>query len=127
MMDEKVRCACYTRKSVENATLDRDFNSLVSQREACENYIASQKGKGWICLSDHYDDGGYSGGNMNRPAMQRLKADPMGAIRNAGYNVPDELAADPRATVMHLIQTGQVKSPMLQRIMPMIQGMNTPR
>ena len=75
MMDEKVRCACYTRKSVENATLDRDFNSLVSQREACENYIASQKGKGWICLSDHYDDGGYSGGNMNRPAMQRLKAD----------------------------------------------------
>jgi len=60
---------------VENATLDRDFNSLISQREACENYIASQKGKGWICLSDHYDDGGYSGGNVNRPALQKLLND----------------------------------------------------
>jgi len=74
-MENEVRCAIYTRKSVENATLDRDFNSLVSQREACENYIASQKSKGWICLPEHYDDGGYSGGNMNRPAMQRLKDD----------------------------------------------------
>ena len=74
-MDEIVRCACYTRKSVEDATLDRDFNSLTSQREACENYIESQRSKGWVCLPEHYDDGGYSGGNMNRPAMTRLKAD----------------------------------------------------
>ena len=74
-MEEIVRCACYTRKSVEDATLDRDFNSLTSQREACENYIASQKSKGWVCLPEHYDDGGYSGGNMNRPAMTRLKED----------------------------------------------------
>ena len=72
-MDKIVRCACYTRKSVEDATLDRDFNSLTSQREACENYIASQKSKGWVCLPEHYDDGGYSGGNMNRPAMTQLK------------------------------------------------------
>ena len=74
-MEETIRCACYTRKSVEDATLDRDFNSLTSQREACENYINSQKAKGWVCLPEHYDDGGYSGGNMNRPAMTRLKAD----------------------------------------------------
>ena len=74
-MQETIRCACYTRKSVEDATLDRDFNSLTSQREACENYINSQKSKGWVCLPEHYDDGGFSGGNMNRPAMTRLKAD----------------------------------------------------
>ncbi len=74
-MQEIIRCACYTRKSVEDATLDRDFNSLTSQREACENYINSQKSKGWVCLPEHYDDGGFSGGNMNRPAMTRLKAD----------------------------------------------------
>lgn len=57
------------------ATLDRDFNSLTSQREACESYIASQKCRGWVCLPERYDDGGFSGGNMNRPAMTRLKAD----------------------------------------------------
>ena len=72
---ETVRCACYTRKSSDDATLDRDFNSLTSQREACENYINSQREKGWICLPEHYDDGGFSGGNMNRPAMTRLKED----------------------------------------------------
>ena len=51
-MQEIIRCACYTRKSVEDATLDRDFNSLTSQREACENYINSQKSKGWVCLRE---------------------------------------------------------------------------
>lgn len=60
---------------MENATLDRNFNSLVSQREPCENYLASQKEKGWICLSDHYDDGSSFGGNVNQPAMQRPKVD----------------------------------------------------
>ena len=55
--------------------LEQDFNSLDAQREACENYIASQKTNGWVCLPQHYDDGGYSGGNMNRPAMQQLQAD----------------------------------------------------
>ena len=74
-MEEIIRCACYTRKSVEDATLDRDFNSLTSQREACESYIASQKCRGWVCLPERYDDGGYSGGNMKRPALQQLLAD----------------------------------------------------
>ena len=69
-----VRCACYTRKSHE-VDVDQNFNSLEAQREACENYIASQKSNGWMCLPQHYDDGGYSGGNLNRPALERLKAD----------------------------------------------------
>ena len=76
MKNEKniIRCAAYCRKSVEDG-LEQDFNSLDAQREACENYIASQKTNGWVCLPQHYDDGGYSGGNMNRPAMQQLQAD----------------------------------------------------
>ena len=57
-----VRCAVYTRKSTEEG-LDKEFNSLDAQREAAETYIASQRGEGWQCLADRYDDGGYSGGN----------------------------------------------------------------
>ena len=68
------RCAIYTRKSVEEG-LDMEFNSLDAQREAAENYILSQKGKGWTCLPTRYDDGGFSGGNVNRPALSRLLAD----------------------------------------------------
>lgn len=71
---EKIRCAIYTRKSVEDG-LEQEFNSLDAQREAGENYIASQKANGWICLPDRYDDGGFSGGNTHRPALQRLLAD----------------------------------------------------
>jgi len=70
----KKRCACYCRKSTDE-NLDTEFNSLDAQREACESYISSQKANGWICLPDHYDDGGYSGGNMNRPALQKLLDD----------------------------------------------------
>jgi site-specific DNA recombinase len=69
-----VRCAIYTRKSTEEG-LDQDFNSLDAQREAGEAYIASQQHEGWRCLPDRYDDGGYSGGNVDRPALQRLLAD----------------------------------------------------
>jgi site-specific DNA recombinase len=69
-----VRCAVYTRKSTEEG-LQQDFNSLDAQREAGEAYIASQKAEGWIRLPDRYDDGGYTGGNMERPALQRLMAD----------------------------------------------------
>ena len=69
-----VRVAIYTRKSTDEG-LDMQFNSLDAQREAGEAYIASQKSKGWICLPEHYDDGGYSGGNINRPALERLLAD----------------------------------------------------
>ena len=70
----KKRCAIYTRKSVEEG-LEQEFNSLDAQREAGEAYILSQKANGWICLPERYDDGGYSGGNTNRPALQRLLDD----------------------------------------------------
>lgn len=69
-----VRCAIYTRKSTEEG-LEQEFNSLDAQRESAEAFIASQRHEGWVCLSDHYDDGGFSGGNMDRPALQRLFAD----------------------------------------------------
>jgi len=71
---KRVRCAIYTRKSTDEG-LDQDFNSLDAQREAAEAYIASQKHEGWECLPDRYDDGGYSGGNIDRPAFQQLMAD----------------------------------------------------
>ena len=67
----RIRCAIYTRKSSEEG-LEQDFNSLDAQREACEAYIASQKHEGWEVLPDHYDDGGISGGHLDRPALQRL-------------------------------------------------------
>ena len=69
-----VRCAIYTRKSTEEG-LDQDFNSLDAQREAAEAYIHSQAHAGWTALPDRYDDGGYSGSNLQRPALQRLVAD----------------------------------------------------
>lgn len=69
-----LRCAIYTRKSTEEG-LEQDFNSLHAQREACEAYIKSQSSEGWKCLSDTYDDGGYSGGSMNRPGLQALLTD----------------------------------------------------
>ena len=70
----KLRCAVYTRKSSEEG-LEQEFNSLDAQREACEAYIASQKAEGWVLVADHYNDGGYSGGNLERPALKRLMAD----------------------------------------------------
>ena len=70
----KLRCAVYTRKSSEEG-LDMEFNSLDAQREACEAYVASQKAEGWLLVPDRYDDGGFSGGTLERPALQRLIAD----------------------------------------------------
>jgi site-specific DNA recombinase len=70
----KLRCAVYTRKSSEEG-LDMEFNSLDAQREACEAYVASQKAEGWLLVPDRYDDGGFSGGTLERPALQRLLAD----------------------------------------------------
>ena len=70
----RLRCAIYTRKSSEEG-LDMEFNSLDAQREACEAYIASQKAEGWVCLRDKYDDGGFSGGTLERPALKDLIAD----------------------------------------------------
>jgi len=70
---KQLRCAIYTRKSSDEG-LEQDFNSLDAQREACEAYIKSQKSEGWILVPDHYDDGGFSGGSLERPALQRLLA-----------------------------------------------------
>jgi site-specific DNA recombinase len=70
----RVRCAIYTRKSSEEG-LEQDFNSLHAQREACAAYVASQASEGWVLNSDEYDDGGISGGTLERPALQRLLAD----------------------------------------------------
>ena len=69
-----VRCAIYTRKSTDE-NLELDFNSLDAQRESAENYIASQRHAGWTCLEERYDDGGFSGGTIDRPAFCRLMAD----------------------------------------------------
>src|ERR1700755_1377910 len=68
------RCAIYTRKSSEEG-LGQEFNSLAAQREACEAYIRSQQHEGWASAINRYDDSGFSGGNMERPAVQRLLAD----------------------------------------------------
>jgi site-specific DNA recombinase len=70
----QVRCAIYTRKSTEEG-LEQEFNSLDAQREAGEAFIKSQASEGWTCLPDRYDDGGFTGGNMERPALRRLMAD----------------------------------------------------
>jgi site-specific DNA recombinase len=70
----KVRCAVYTRKSSEEG-LELAFNSLDAQREACAAYIDSQRHEGWLVLDDRYDDGGYSGGTLERSALQRLIRD----------------------------------------------------
>ncbi|MDU8944353.1 recombinase family protein [Ovoidimarina sediminis] len=74
MATSKIRCAIYTRKSSEEG-LDQSFNSLDAQREACASYVASQKHEGWILAKDHFDDGGVSGGTLDRPALARLLAE----------------------------------------------------
>jgi len=71
---KRSRCAIYTRKSSEEG-LDMEFNSLEAQREACEAYVASQKAEGWVAIRDRYDDGGFSGGTLERPALKQLIAD----------------------------------------------------
>jgi len=70
----KKRCAVYTRKSTDEG-LEKEFNTLDAQREACEAYVASQRAEGWLLLRDRYDDGGFSGGTLERPALKRLLAD----------------------------------------------------
>ena len=70
----KLRCAVYTRKSSEEG-LEQEFNSLHAQREACEAYVASQRSEGWALIREPYDDGGFSGGTLERPALKRLLAD----------------------------------------------------
>ena len=72
--NHRLNCAIYTRKSTDEG-LDKEFNSLDAQRECAEAYIKSQTQEGWNCLPDHYDDGGFTGGNMDRPALKQLLAD----------------------------------------------------
>ena len=69
-MDNKkiIRCAIYTRKSTEDG-LDQEYNTLDAQRDAGESYINSQRHEGWRIIPTHYDDGGFTGGNMDRPAL----------------------------------------------------------
>src|SRR6202158_1785689 len=73
----KARCAIYTRKSTEEG-LDQDFNSLDAQREAAEAFIRSQRGEGLVASPERYDDGGFGGGNRDRPPLERLLADVRG-------------------------------------------------
>jgi site-specific DNA recombinase len=70
----RLRCAIYTRKSSEEG-LTQECNSLDAQREACEAYIASQRAEGWAALRERYDDGGFSGGTLERPGLQQLLTD----------------------------------------------------
>jgi site-specific DNA recombinase len=73
-LEQTIRCAIYTRKSTEEG-LEQEFNSLDAQRASGEAYIASQRHEGWVCLPEVYDDGGFSGGSMVRPALKRLMDD----------------------------------------------------
>ena len=73
-VQKRIRCAVYTRKSTEEG-LEQEFNSLDAQREAGEAYVASQRHEGWTLVLDHYDDGGFSGGTLERPGLKRLMKD----------------------------------------------------
>lgn len=74
MAEKQLRCAVYTRKSTEDG-LEQEFNSLDAQYEACAAYAVSQRHEGWTLVSGRYDDGGFSGGNMDRPGLKQLMAD----------------------------------------------------
>src|SRR5436309_6672419 len=87
-----IRCAIYTRKSSEEG-LEQQFNSLQAQREACEAFITSQRHEGWVCLRAAYDDGGFSGATIDRPALQQLLADlTAGRVDTVGVYMVDRLA-----------------------------------
>jgi hypothetical protein len=89
-----VRCAIYTRKSTEEG-LQQEFNSLDAQREAAEAYIASPRGEGWQVGTEHFDDGGYTGGNMDRPA-RRGRAHGARCRQLLGTELSGEIGLAPR-------------------------------
>src|SRR5215467_12502800 len=93
-----LRCAIYTRKSSDEG-LEQDFNSLQAQREACEAYIISQKHEGWKALTIAYDDGAYSGGTMDRPALQRLLADITAGSSMLSWSTKSIASPDPSRTL----------------------------
>jgi Resolvase, N terminal domain len=100
------RCAIYTRKSSEEG-LEQGFNSLHAQREACESFIKSQTGEGWRLIKTAYDDGGLSGGNMERPALKHLLAD-IGSGLSASNKVM-------RPTWSYCIRANQMPSASIDR------------
>ena len=89
----KLRCAVYTRKSSEEG-LEQEFNSLHAQREACEAFIASQRSEGWVLVRDQYDDGGISGGTLDRPGLQLL-------LEDAVFRQPEIVAGTWKAARAH--------------------------
>jgi site-specific DNA recombinase len=92
----KTRCAIYTRKSCEER-LELEFNSLHAQRESAEAFISSQQNEGWECLPDRYDDGGFSGGSLDRPALNRLLDDiKSGKVHCVVVYKVDRLSRSPR-------------------------------
>src|SRR5258706_2941775 len=107
-----LKCAIYTRKSSEEG-LEQDFNSLHAQRESCEAYIKSQKHEGWVALPVLYDDGGYSGGSIERPALQKLLSDiqdePGSSRRSASR--PSEAASSEKRGRFRRRAVGRAASP----------------
>jgi site-specific DNA recombinase len=106
----QVRCAIYTRKSSEEG-LEQSFNSLEAQQEACRAYILSQKHEGWSEIKKHYDDGGFSGGTMERPALKRLLSDIQeGQIDNVVVYKVDRLTRSLAdfAKIIEILDTGKV-------------------
>ena len=99
----KLRCAVYTRKSSEEG-LEQEFNSLHAQREACEAYIASQRSEGWVLVRDQYDDGGISGGTLERPGLKQAARGRRGRLGRRGRRVQDR---PPVAIADGLFQAGR--------------------
>ena len=99
-----VRCVIYTRKSTEEG-LDQEFNSLHAQREAGEAFIKSQKHTGWTLVPKHYDDGGFTGGNLERPALQQLLED----IEARRVDCVVVYKVDRLSRSLHVTQTGLYK------------------
>ena len=112
MSNRKLRCAIYTRKSTTMG-LEQEFNTLDAQREACEAYILSQRHNGWELVPERYDDGGFTGANLERPAFQRLMDD-----MDAGkVDILAFTAADDFGNVINpMIVAGQVHGGVAQGI-----------
>src|SRR5438105_10385590 len=100
-----VRCAIYTRKSSEEG-LEQEFNSLQAQREACEGFIDSQRHEGWVCQRAAYDDGGFSGATMDRPALQRLPRGDRRAHPRQDRRVEEEGDVDGRGAAARISGAG---------------------
>ena len=103
----KLRCAVYTRKSSEEG-LEQEFNSLHAQREACEAYIASQRSEGWVLVRDQYDDGGISGGTLERPGLTTAAGRCRGRAGRCGGGLQDR---PPVAVTDGFLQAGRSVRP----------------